>query len=535
MWCAAMVSRIAQITVSAARQRQRMRKDTAFGFCVTQTIYLLNEDLQSSAAVILLAQAKMSDLVNLSSWSRKVRTISQHSSCMEGPRKSTASSGGVCKSSGTAPDEVLALQNENCHLQLMLSEKGSEVELLKSKVGQLQQRLDELLLSNNSAMTGNVPLSDLYLKPDEDEVMTHFSGSPYRGSRPFSHSTKHSAVSVTSNSRHMSYLFVSRQLVPYMREAISIFERSDLFSGQALKARRAFVKAIDGALSAVPQFDDLVDVLDELTILQRNAIVCLNRELEYKKVSQQLEYLATIFRDPKECGLRTEDYVEHLRKQLIEVITNIHSTMPLLDPACYSSVPTENTTSDPLRHDATDVTPSESLLPDDTDRSPPMMPHQQCENTPAPRTPHPTFRTMLPIAAHRTAPSALPELFKRTRPPKLAGTHTSPQLRRGPSASNNYVQALSDLKLTMPARRTPKEPLEFIPIGFDGRLSGAQTPSRLTSPRKLGKVVLTPLTWSRDGCDDYVSGDPLEQFYAERVSGTDLEDTRTTITGFNSI
>ncbi|AGO11746.1 AaceriADL029Wp [[Ashbya] aceris (nom. inval.)] len=478
----------------------------------------------------------MSELGNLSNWSRKVRTVSQHSSCMEGPRKSTAPSSGVCKNSGKAPDEVLVLQNENCHLQLMLSEKGSEVELLKNKVGQLQQRLDELLLSNNSAMTGNVPLSELYLKPDDDEVMTHFSGSPYRGSRPFSHSTKRSSTSVTSNARQMSYLFVSRQVVPYMREAISIFERSDLFSGQAMKARQAFVKAIDGAVGAVPQFDDLVDVLDELTILQRNAVVCLNRELEYKKLTQQLEYLATIFLDPEEYGLRSKEYVAHLRGQLLEIITNIHSSMPLLNPACYSSVPTDNTSSSPLQHETTDATPSESLQPEDTGptRSESL---QHSEIMPPPRTPHATIRTMmLPAAAHgRMAPPAHPDLFKRSQASKRSGTHTSPRWKRRPSASNDYVKSLSALNLTMPARTTPKEPLEFIPIGFEGRLSGAQTPSRISSPRELEKVILTPLTWSRDGYGEDENRDPLEQFYAERVTGTDLEDTRTTITGFNSI
>ncbi|AET41636.1 uncharacterized protein Ecym_8363 [Eremothecium cymbalariae DBVPG len=424
------------------------------------------------------------------------------------------------------PDSILSLKNENCHLQLMLSEKGSEVVFLKNKVNQLKARLDEILVPQNvSKAPQNIPISDMLDKmgDGDDDIATHFSGSPFRGSRPLSHSTKlSSSASVSSSTKQLSYLFFTRQIVPFAQESINIFERSDLFSGQALRIKHAFTRVVEGRGTTSQNFDDMIDILDELLILQRNAIVCLNRELEYKKLTQQLEYLATIFLDPEEYGLKSKDYLEHLKKQLLDVIANVYSQVPIMDQIPQPC--TGNFSGGDVEGDRTG------------NGNPPGL----INGTSGAATTASTTNA-LPMSV-AIAPSSNPHdknQFKKPASSKKSGpSGRLPNLDTYVQHLESCTDSFSNFKLTTTAASPQKEQLEFIPIGFEDRFSHNTTPVR--KPQRsngLKKITLTPLNcWDKYEDDDGEENkDPLQQFYEERITGTDLEDTRTTATGFNSI
>ncbi|AMD22595.1 HHL175Cp [Eremothecium sinecaudum] len=480
-------------------------------------------------------------------------------------------------------DPILSLQNENCHLQLMLSEKGSEVELLKNKVNQLQNRLDQILVHPNvPSIPVGANYTELLQKLEDEEVVTHFSGSPYRGSRPLSHSTKLSSTeSFTTNSKQLGYLFC-RQILPFLRESISIFEHSDLFSGEAGKLKKAFARVTDGGL-ATQNFGELSNIFDDLTILQRNAVVCLNRELEYKKVSQQLEYLATIFLDPEAHGYKPKEYLNRLRKQLMDIITCHYSNVSPPKSSCKDS----NGSDSNRDLELSGCRPDSDSRPGPGSFQGPGSLSAKGHGSPGHSTPgtglpgkstgptsgkshdtgtksvltraatyssaqDPTFGRNAASEFRKPPQYVAPPIFTATRPESnLYSEQSKWSMRKQfnpnahysrPSIDSKTVDKCSEtfqeLKVAESAK-APKEQLEFIPIGFEDHHAPSSTPIRQSPSYEAVKVTLTPLNcWGGDEDDEFhddeENKDPLQQFYIEKLTGNDLDDIRTNLSGFNS-
>lgn len=233
---------------------------------------------------------------------------------------SSSAYGGDNDSSNNIEESDL-LKNENYHLQLELNERNDEISMLKSSILKLQRQLFQrysplnLTINENNCLIEYSP-KKTFSHAESDEIITHFSSSSYGGS-PKKDIETFSTYSEKSNKFNNNLDICKENLLTFFTRIIEIFEYSQIFKEDTHNLRSKLERCFEEKVV-------MVQLLDDIIMLQRQCVVCLNRELEYKKITQQLDYLATIFVDPLEYGLKNQEHIRKLRHDVMNIIANIY-------------------------------------------------------------------------------------------------------------------------------------------------------------------------------------------------------------------
>lgn len=211
-------------------------------------------------------------------------------------------------------DELSRFQNENYHLKLALSERDLEVSRLLHRGVYVGQPLDscEFLGSNKSE-------SDL-------DVVTHFSGSPYKGKRTDSKATESSVATTTMSAVKAEQQAFKRSVVPFLERMVNTLQTNSVFKSETEELAANFAKFRNS-----PQDTSLLtEVLDDVLYYSRQTTAILNRELKFKELSQRLEYLFAIFLDPKQYNMDPQEHIEYLREEITDTMIKIfhHRDLP---------------------------------------------------------------------------------------------------------------------------------------------------------------------------------------------------------------
>ncbi|SCW04377.1 LAFE_0H12178g1_1 [Lachancea fermentati] len=233
----------------------------------------------------------------------------------------------------SASETVFAkLKNENYHLRLELTQKAQEVEGLQQKL----QHFTEDPKSKSLAMPPklgpyrvsraahpNLSPTRLSIENASDvDIATHFSESPYKSRS----SSRQKPISTTSSEFaqvHSRQKLLLYSIVPYVERTIDAFQCSEVFGDDAKDSREKFQAFMSVDISWEQKIKLMAEVLDDLIYLQRQCIALLNRELQVKKVSSQLEFLFTVFLDPDEYGIMKQEHVSKLKKEMMDILVNL--------------------------------------------------------------------------------------------------------------------------------------------------------------------------------------------------------------------
>lgn len=229
--------------------------------------------------------------------------------------------------SSTSDEEMSKIKNENYHLKLALSEKDDELIKLRQAMHR-EAYLENLHKVLPSLQNGPqlFPQDIEELVPDgeasilDSEVATHISSSPYKGMRSKSVRTESSLATSTASKTKKKNKFFEEHLLPFLQRSVHAFHVSAIFKRESEEVHELLEAFYDSNLE---NERILVRLLENLLYLQQQSTVLLNRELHFKQLSQRLEYLFTIFLDPKEYNMAPEEHVENLRTNLLDIIIRI--------------------------------------------------------------------------------------------------------------------------------------------------------------------------------------------------------------------
>lgn len=413
-------------------------------------------------------------------------------------------------------DVLTEMKNENCHLQLELADKEHEIESLKKALTDLQHQpsfnpniVYQLPCENDKAFFINDSPTRLSLNSNPDyEVMTHFSGSPYRGFRTSSHRVPASLCSTSISRARNDHKFLSNIVLPYIQGTIDIFQNSVLFDEDIRNVGNKFHELKISERSNEYKVQLMAEILDELTYLHRQSVAVLNRELQVKKLFQKFDYLFTIFLTPEEIGTDPPEPVSRLKEELIELIIDIFEYD--IDAA-----------NKPSERDDT----AENYLSKMKKRGH-LDPVQKLKKVKM-------FNQGFDICT------------------EALGKHTKKKIKHKVKSSKDSVKPFSksttDLTHQNPnflatpgvdekqRLRQHKDNLEFIPIGYYESMLSRKTPQKNVEVNEKDVLKMTPLPNAPGEENEEDENDPLQIFFSEFLeSATDQDDTRTTVTSISN-
>ncbi|CUS21180.1 LAQU0S02e07778g1_1 [Lachancea quebecensis] len=406
---------------------------------------------------------------------------------------------------------LASVRNENYHLRLELTQKSQELEALRRQMQGPEKRKQTLIAAEELLSLKNMraqrawepagsPTRPHQSTLSECEIVTHFSGSPYKGERVVSQQDAASQAS-TSNSRvHRNHNFFRNFVVPFLQRNIDAFRHSDMFCEEATRlAQKLEEFKVHGSKSKELKVQLMVEILDGLNHLQQQCVAILNRELQAKKVSSQLEFLFTVFLDPEQYGLVRQAHVDKLRQELYDIMLQLwdyDGRRPISQEVSTSRKPTPS--GSPVKQ-----------IP--RSGKPPKLPPQVPRNM-----------------MHRL----------RKQPCGLAGAPSG--VFEGPGSTefspSKKVQApnhLNHLNNTYTSERSRlkqnRDALEFIPIGYNEVMLSKKTPDRRprSRPKLQESIHMTPLTRCANN-EEEMETDSLQVFITEFFKDTQSQDDSTT-------
>lgn len=200
----------------------------------------------------------------------------------------------------------------------------------------------------------------------------------------------------------------------------------------------------------------LANFLENLNYLQQQSTSLLNRELHFKRLSQRLEYLFTVFLDPKEYDMAPQEHIIKLKNDLLNIFIKL-----------FDRIPTNQQ--------------NDQELPRKEIRAQKIADLEKGINLcmEAMNNAYGPYRTTAESKKHSDNEEGIPDL-----------SHFS----------NKEKQRLKQNRTS----------LEFIPIGYDENMLNTRTPQRPLKPSKRD-LDITPVAQFR--MDE---NDPLQKFFQEQ-------------------
>ncbi|CAR30804.1 ZYRO0E02618p [Zygosaccharomyces rouxii] len=236
--------------------------------------------------------------------------------------------------SSSNEEELCKVKNENYHLKLAIGEKNDEILRLHHMLHK-EAYLENLHKVLPSLQNGPLlyPASSSSQGEQQDgepsiidsEVATHISASPYKGNRARSTRTESSLATTTISRSKKRSKILEEHLIPFLQRSIQTFHASSIFQKESVELRELwqFFEENNGEDETL-----LVNVLENLTYLQQQSTTLLNRELHFKKLSQRLEYLFTVFLNPKEYDMAPQEHIEKLKNDLLNILIKLFDRIP---------------------------------------------------------------------------------------------------------------------------------------------------------------------------------------------------------------
>ncbi|KAM3159861.1 hypothetical protein ACU8KH_05955 [Lachancea thermotolerans] len=419
------------------------------------------------------------------------------------------------KADSSSRVHLASVRNENYHLKLELTQKSQELEALRRQMQSLEKRkqmlgsTDGLLSLRNMKVhtwePAGSPTRPHQSTLSECEIVTHFSGSPYKGERLGSQQDTASRAS-TSNSRvRRNHNFFRNFVVPFLQRNIDAFRHSDMFCDEAANLGQKLEEfKIHGSKNKELKVQLMMDILDGLNHLQQQCVAVLNRELQAKKVSSQLEFLFTVFLDPEQYGLVRQAHVEKLRQELYDVMLQLwdyDGRRPLSQGGSPSRKPTVS------------GLPAKQMPR--SGKIPKLQPQGFGKMARTLRKPP----CDLPVAPSGVLENPRSTEFSPSNKPRAAN--------RLDPLNNAYASERSRLKQN-------RDALEFIPIGYNEVMLSKKTPDRRPKSRsKLQESIhMTPLTRCANN-EEEMETDSLQVFITEFFKDTQSQDDSTTTVASN--
>lgn len=364
--------------------------------------------------------------------------------------------------SSNGDEEVSKVKNENYHLKLAIDEKNDQITRLHHMLHKeaYLENLHKVLPSLQNGpilcpppLSQDEPQQEMEASMIDSDVATHISTSPYKGNRARSTRTESSLATTTVSKRKRKSKVLEEHLIPFLQKSIQTFHASSIFQKESVELRELwqFFKESDWEDETL-----LINFLENLNYLQQQSTVLLNRELHFKKLSQRLEFLSTIFLDPKEYNMAPQEHVQRLKNDLLNVIIKLFDRNPLNE------------------------SPKKDL-------SPKSMRAQKIANLEK-------GLDLCTAAMNSTYGSK--------------NTAAEPELQ---TEHNNSIP--SPAKFTNQEKQRLKKNknfLEFIPIGYDENMLNTRTPQR-SDKHKKPDLDITPIAQFRKE-----ENDPLQKFFQEQ-------------------
>ncbi|SCU83409.1 LAME_0C05072g1_1 [Lachancea meyersii CBS 8951] len=435
----------------------------------------------------------------------------------------------------TDSDAHLAvLKNENYHLKLELTQQRQEVDnlLKRLKTSEASVEIDapqwpvsnsktSVLVSPNEINDENdSPTRSHHPSLSEYDIVTHFSGSPYKGELISSPQDIASRASSSITHLRRNSRFFKNSVIPFLQKTLDTFQHSEVFNEDAHVLRRnldAFKAHSSTDKDAKVQL--MINILDGINHLQQQCIAVLNRELENKHISHRLEYLFTVFLDPEQYGLVRKDYSDTLKKELLDLM------LDLLASKGESASPKNQKTQlkQTGKRDISMVGHTKSTTGSKIDIK------SQIEKVPAlPPTPKLAKRgSVKPKKALASSPRG-----PQSRSLSSAVLPSLPQAKHD-NVQERLLEMRQAHKFKGSSTQTTNSQWEFIPIGYDESMLLRQTPDRrLRLNQKRNEILQrTPLAMTfKDEGEAEADFDPLQAYFTE-FSGDTLDQDESTAEG----
>lgn len=131
-----------------------------------------------------------------------------------------------------------------------------------------------------------------------------------------------SLASTTWSQVQLDHKLLIENVIPHLLESVQILEHNDAVSADARQLRQKFTELALWNLEKIEHAKAFARALRELTYLQRQATAFSNRELHSKQLSHKLEYLFSIFADPKRYGINELYYHRELRDEVLGILND---------------------------------------------------------------------------------------------------------------------------------------------------------------------------------------------------------------------
>ncbi|KAH3901792.1 uncharacterized protein SCDLUD_001571 [Saccharomycodes ludwigii] len=274
---------------------------------------------------------------------------------------------------------IYKLKNDICHLQLELNEKTCKVEILQNRLNTLEinqkmQQLSDDSYKNKNQRVTSFPLKaprfsfdDFILGNDNNnnfgsgiknnadfESISIFSTTSSNNEKSNNTSSK---TDVTSKS-NMSYFaykqannFMYNFIFPYIQSNIIILQNSSIFKDECKILLEKLNSIIcpdehnDGHESLIStssntnyKFTDLVDVLEDLTIMQRRNVTILNHQMNINSQIKAID--ETVMEYLKGCNDEfSRKFCLDLKDKLIlNITTNLKNTTETIEKRIHKTI-----------------------------------------------------------------------------------------------------------------------------------------------------------------------------------------------------
>lgn len=233
---------------------------------------------------------------------------------------------------GAGFGEIAQIKNENYHLKLALDEKNLQLERLKKLIsrGVFVEDMEKMQSELPFVAESQAARSDSNSCGTDLEVVTHFSGSPYKGRRTNSKATENSVATTSMSHIRAEHEMFKHSVLPFMGKMISSLKLSTIFKKEGTDLEMEFNSFESSFSGSCVDCDSLRRILDDLLYYYRQMASILNRELKFKELSERLEYLFAIFLDPREYNMDPQEHIEYLREEITDTMIRIfhYQSMP---------------------------------------------------------------------------------------------------------------------------------------------------------------------------------------------------------------
>ncbi|SCU89352.1 LAFA_0E17436g1_1 [Lachancea sp. 'fantastica'] len=434
---------------------------------------------------------------------------------------------------------LAVLKNENYHLKMELIQQQQEVNQLMKQLKNAEKSAAELPSYREIATGSEKPLlnyaaevSDENESPSKSErlsvsdydIVTHFSGSPYRGEPMNSEQDITSRPDSSMTHIRRNGKFFKNSVIPFLHKTLDTFQHSEVFREDA-KCLQGKLEAFKAHTSADKELrvQLMIHLLDGINHLQQQCVALLNRELENKRVSRQLEYLFSALSDPEHHGLVGKESGTKLKAELLDAMLDILApeNERARQHGGYSKSEQSSKSGRMSKREPTINTPAvNKIIKSQLDVVPSMPPlpklSRGCSRTGSDMSEPPKVSYLPPKTSSSSSPSlSLSNLPVRSH--RKADIHGRLHHVQGGRKSEKEA-------------RSEQNHWEFIPIGYDDSMLSKQTPSRrLAFNIKRDEILQrTPLaiTFKDDG-EAEGDSDPLQAYFTE-FSGDTLDQDEST-------